>query len=51
MLQTEVGFREAVERIQKSERGAFIDSKELGIAYARFTRMIIDWKSRAFEWS
>ena len=40
-----------MERIQKSERGAFIDSEEPGIAYARFDGKVIDWKSTAFEWT
>ena len=40
-----------MERIQKSERGAFIDSEEPGIAYAGFAGKVIDWKSTAFEWT
>ena len=51
MLQIEVGFHAAVERIQKSKRGAFIDTEEPRIRYAGFAGKVTDWKSMAFEWS
>ena len=40
-----------MERIQKSERDAFIDSEEPGIAYVGFAGKVTDWKSMAFEWT
>ena len=40
-----------MERIQKSESGAFIDSEEPRIAYVRFAGKVTDWKSTAFEWT
>ena len=40
-----------MERIQKSERGTFIDSEEPRITYAGFAGKVTDWKSTAFEWT
>ena len=41
----------AVERIQKNETCAFIDSEEPRIAYVGFSGKVTDRKSTAFEWT